>query len=61
MYAHWESEVCAYLTTRKISSPFNTMQDLLANTDMKVMTTLESSFSDSFEFSNDPVRSKISQ
>ena len=59
MYAHWESEICAYLATKKITLPFNTMQDLLTNTDMKVMTLLESFHSDSFEFSNDPVRSKI--
>ena len=59
MYAHWESEICAYLATKKITLPFNTMQDLLTNTDMKVMVLLESFHSDSFEFSNDPVRSKI--
>ena len=35
------------------------MQDLLFNTDMNVMTHLGSALSDSFEFSNDPVRSRI--
>ena len=59
MYAHWESEIYAYLSARRIILPFNTMQDLLTNTDMKVMTILESAFSNRFEFSKDADRLKI--
>ena len=59
MYAHWESEIYAHLSVRRIILPFNSMQDLLTNTDMKVMTLLESPFSNRFEFSKDSDRLRI--
>lgn len=59
MYAHWEAEIYVYLSARKIVLPFNTMQDLLTNTDMKVMTFLGTTCSNAFEFSNESDRVRI--
>ena len=61
MYSHWESEIFASLSTRRINLPFYSMQELITNTDMKVMTVLGTSLSNSFEYSKDYYRSRIWQ
>ena len=54
LYYHWEAMVVSYLSTRIISLPFKGIQDLVTDSDYKLLTQPGSANSDAFKYSKDP-------
>ena len=52
-YYYWEAMLISYLSTRFIVMPFNTVPELITNTDFKITVFSGSSTMDSFSQSND--------
>ena len=53
IYYHWEAMLVSYLSARFIVMPFNSIPELITNTDYKIVVLPGSSTLDSFKQSND--------
>ena len=51
----WEAMLVSYLSAIKIGLPFNNMEELMGNTDYKIIIMWGSFFEDAFKFAKDPL------
>ena len=55
----WNANLISYLTTHKISMPFESLEKLLQATNFKIAIIPESAQEDNFKLSSDPIKRKI--
>ena len=55
----WNANLISYLSTHKISMPFESLEKLLQATDFKIAIIPESAQEDNFKLSSDPIKQKI--
>ena len=58
-YYHWEAELIAYMSVRKINLPFENLKELSETPGFKLLLPKGSVFIDTFKNSDDPIYSKI--
>ena len=59
IYYHWEAMLVSYLSTRKTTLPFNTLEEMYRNTEIRLALIPSTSFEDQFKYSPDPFWRKI--
>ena len=55
----WNANLISYLSTHKISMPFESLEKLLQATNFKIAIIPESAQEDNFKLSSDPIKQKI--
>ena len=55
IWAMWEAMLVSYLSAIRIDLPFNNMEELMTNTDYKIIVMWGSFFEDAFKFAQDPL------
>ena len=55
----WNANLISYLTTHKISMPFESLEKLLQETNFKIAVIPKSAQEDNFKLSSDPIKRKI--
>ena len=55
----WNANLISYLTTHKISMPFESLEKLLQATNFKIAIIPESAQEDNFKLSSDPIKQEI--
>ena len=55
----WNANLKSYLSTHKISLPFDSLEKLLEATNYKIALIPESALEDNFKLSSDPIKRKI--
>ena len=55
----WNANLISYLSTHKISMPFESLEKLLQATNFKIAIIPESAQEDNFKLSSDPIKRKI--
>ena len=55
LYLQWEAMLITYLSTRVITMPFHSVQELLVATDYQILVGPGGSMEDAFRYSPDPI------
>ena len=58
-YYHWEAELIAYMSARKINIPFKNLEELSKAPEFKLIVAKGTVHLDTFRYSKDPIHSKL--
>ena len=59
LYYHWEAMLVSYLSTRKVTLPFLTLQELYYDTNLRLAIRPSTSWEDNFKYSSEELFQKI--
>ena len=55
VFWHWEAMLISYLATRVVVLPFNSLVQLVGDTDINIALSPSTSYEDSFRYSKEPL------